>query len=54
MLLKYFLFSDGVEKELIRGAFRHYEAQTCIRFVELGITEPFFDYHILITKENTG
>lgn len=45
---------DDNQRNIIRGAFRHWEANTCIRFQELGTNEYSPYSHLLITRENTG
>ena len=38
----------------IRGAFRHFEDNTCVRFKEVPTNEVVNTNHILITNESTG
>jgi len=43
------------EKDIIRGAIRHWQQQTCIRFFEVNINAPMNNFHhILFTNANTG
>ena len=38
----------------IRGAAAHIEQHTCVRFRELQTHEPFYDNHVLVTRQRTG
>ena len=40
--------------DLVRNAAAHIEQQTCVRFVEIPTDQPFYDNHVLITRQQTG
>ena len=42
------------EQEKIRGAFQHWEANTCVRFEEVPISQNLKEHHLLISAHTTG
>jgi astacin len=42
------------QRQAIRGAFDHWEQNTCVRFREIGVNEDHSSQHLIITRENTG
>jgi len=47
-------YIDEDERAIIRGAFSHWQQQTCLKFKELGINEPYSSHYILVTRQPTG
>ncbi|KAI0231296.1 Zinc metalloproteinase dpy-31 [Lamellibrachia satsuma] len=45
---------DSDQKEIVRGAVRHWEKMTCVRFFEVNIGAPLEINHILLSRERPG
>lgn len=46
--------TDESQRAIVRSAFRHWEENTCVRFLEVPTNYPVGYSHLMITRENTG